>query len=65
MKHVDRILICIAIVLCVLRFMVMDHELDNLRKSVKLLEMEKARTVEIIVERTFDEDMRMYDYKLK
>jgi len=38
--------------------------IHSVEKRLKVLEVRSSKTVEIFVERAFDEDMRVYDYRL-
>ena len=61
----DRLLFCLAAVLMVSWCTITDCEINTLRKRVETLEQKQSQTVEIKVQRVFDEDMKIYDYKLK
>ena len=65
MGWVDKSLFCLMIVLCFIWCTITDCEINALRKRVGTLEQKQSQTVEIKVQRVFDEDMRIYDYKLK
>ena len=65
MSWVDKSLFCLMIILCIIWCTITDCEIDTLRKRIETLEKKQSQTVEIKVQRVFDEDMKIYDYKLK
>lgn len=57
-------LVCVGLIVVVLGFAKAMTLINNLESRVIALERKTDSTIEIVVERAYDEDMGVYDYKL-
>lgn len=64
MSKYTKAAVCLTVAALILLFCRTNNHLRSFDKRLKVLETKAAQTVEIHVERAYDEDMAAYGYKM-
>lgn len=63
-KAIQQVALCFMAIVLILSFCRTNNRLLSLDRRLRVLEVARVQTVEIIVERAYDADMAQYGYKM-